>query len=109
MMRTDQLDQLKVLKERLIDVVIVEADPDNWPGQGKLPRALTKEERGDGVWCRRLAAATLALVTQIDRLVVGPEQPPPEFDDLDETIRRAEEEATQALRRLGVHSLGKRA
>lgn len=37
MLRPDQLKSLADLAEKLADVFITEADPENWSGAGKLP------------------------------------------------------------------------
>lgn len=57
-MRPDQLQQLQDLSERLADVFLLEADPDNWSGAGKLPVDMTKDERGDRHWDRKGAMGT---------------------------------------------------
>jgi len=57
-MRPDQLQQLQDLSERLADVFLSEADPDNWSGAGKLPADMTKDERGDRHWDRKGAMGT---------------------------------------------------
>ena len=57
-MRPDQLQQLQDLSERLADVFLLEADPDNWSGAGKLPADMTKDERGDRHWDRKGAMGT---------------------------------------------------
>ena len=57
-MRPDQFQQLQDLSERLADVFLSEADPDNWSGAGKLPADMTKNERGDRHWDRKGAMGT---------------------------------------------------
>ncbi|HEY5850408.1 MAG TPA: hypothetical protein VIT62_06540 [Lysobacter sp.] len=110
-MRPDQIERLHELSQKLFDVVVVEVDPANWSGEGKVPKAMTKDERGDSVWCRKQAAASLALLTRVQALThslstgqpVEPTQPEDGFGEgLDEEIGRAEREASKLLERLGV-------
>lgn len=99
-MRPDQIEQLKILSDKLFEVVIVECDPDNWIGTGKLPRDLTKAERGDAVWCRRQAAASLTLYVQLERLTTSGEPlGPGNGEDMEDLIQEAEREAAELMRR----------
>ena len=43
-MRDEQFDKLRALQEKLVDAVLKEGDPDNWPGSEKLPMELTRDE-----------------------------------------------------------------
>ena len=49
-MHQDYKTRLTALSDKLTDVVLEEADPGNWPGAGKKPSELTKDERGDRYW-----------------------------------------------------------
>ncbi|WP_447885984.1 hypothetical protein [Serratia fonticola] len=42
-MHNDYRTRLTVLSDKLTDVVLDEADPDNWPGAGKEPTKHTKQ------------------------------------------------------------------
>lgn len=100
-MREDQRKRLKQLSENLVEVVLVEADPTQWSGGEKLPKDLTKEERGDRYWCKRNAAATMSIVMKAEALLAHYQDPgkkPPSEDDLDDEIGNAEKEAEQRLR-----------
>ena len=57
-MRPDQLQRLQELSERLADRFLLEADPAEWPGDGKPPAELSQQERGDAYWCKKNAMAT---------------------------------------------------
>jgi len=46
-MHSDYKTRLTALSDKLTDVVLEEADPDNWPGAGKEITKHTKQERGD--------------------------------------------------------------
>lgn len=107
-MRPDQRERLADLSERLAEQAINDADPDNWTGSGKLPQDLTQEERGDAVWCRKLALSTLAVLSSVARLQVeAPAKPPggPQPEDaaaVDAEIAAAEREARRLLDRVVV-------
>ncbi len=105
-MRSDQLEKLETLQEKLADVIIMEADPDNWPGANKAPKEMDREERGDRYWCKKNAAATITLLSKTlslayfrDRL--KPENPPNQNEDdegdLDKEIAAAEKQAGKLL------------
>lgn len=107
-MRPDQYDKLQALSERLTDVVIDEADPDNWPGSGWKPNELTKEQRGDRYWSKKNAVATLSLIGRIHQLTVAirmashagvgdPGAVTESEDGLDAEVAAAEKEATRLL------------
>lgn len=105
-MRADQYDKLKTLSERLTDVVLIEVDPEKWPGGVDLA-TLSRDARGDRYWCKKNAAATLTLLTKIQSLTgmversqSGSTPPQPEVDDeadLDREIRSAEREAARII------------
>lgn len=105
-MRKDQIEALDSLTEKLADVVLSEADPDVWPGKGKQPVELTREERGDRYWCKRNAAATLSLLERVQRTMTDAltADPLPRAasgeSDLDKDISRHEKEAAAMLDRI---------
>lgn len=63
-MREDQRKRIEELQEKLVEVLLLEADPDMWPGDKKTPADLTRDERGDRYWCKKNAAATLSVLTK---------------------------------------------
>ena len=96
-----QRTRLQTLADSLCERVLDDANPANWSGGGKLPRDMTKEERGDDLWCRKQAAAALVLFAGINRLLESDELPPPlDGETEEELIARAEKEATAALERM---------
>lgn len=105
-MRPDQVILLKELAERLADVFIAEAEPDDWPGADTPASEWTKEVRGDRVWVKKGAMATggvlrytLDLLAR-DAPVAGGQPEDGEKDsDLDRQIRDAERRATEAVNR----------
>lgn len=98
-MRDDQRIRLEELSDTLTEVVLEEADPKSWPGEGIPLDAMSKDERGDRYWCKKNAAATLALLTKLhtvlDRAAAG--VPTEEGDDMEDEIRKAEKEAKKRL------------
>lgn len=105
-MRIDQRERLLALAEKLADLVLDEADPDNWSGEGKTLKAQSQLERGDRYWCKKNAAASLALLVRVGGLLEvrdGERQPSGRTDDdakLDNAIDRAERAAANALERI---------
>ena len=110
-MRQDQFEKLLTLSEKIADVVLVDANPEHWTGNGLLPKDLTKQERGDAYWCRKQAMASLSLLMRVHSLVgtvraagdVGPGTTPGEGapdeneGQLDQEIAAAELEAGRLL------------
>lgn len=68
-MREDQIARLRDLEEKLVEVVLEEADPEFWPGAGLPISDMSQQERGDRYWCKKNAAATFALVDRTMSLV----------------------------------------
>lgn len=64
-MRQDQFEALQLLSEKLLDVFITEANPDNWPGKGLSLGAMDSKTRGDLYWVRKTAASVLVLEAKI--------------------------------------------
>jgi hypothetical protein len=102
--RTEQFERMQSLAEKLTDVVIDEANPDEWPGKDTKLIELTRDQRGDRYWCKKNAAATLSLLTKMHSLLGIVEKrnvdPPDEdeHDDLEDEIKAAEKEATKILK-----------
>lgn len=108
-MRPDQIERLKSLSEGLADVVLDEANPENWPGTGKMLDQLTRDERGDRHWCKKNAAATMTLLVKVISItghIQGGTLPKDGTEeDLDKMQAHAEREAVALLERAqaGVH------
>lgn len=91
--------------------MIFDANPEHWTAPGKIAKDLTQQERGDAYWCRKLASASLSVLTKV-LVVTGMAErrlasnaPDPIGDDgdagsLDKEIRRAEREAAKILKRI---------
>jgi hypothetical protein len=105
-MRQDQFERLQSLSERLTDVFLDEANPDQWPGAGMSIAAMDKDTRGDRYWSKKNAAATITLMQRIMQLsdviraARSGDAPDPEADpeiDLEKEIATAEREAERLL------------
>jgi hypothetical protein len=107
-MRNDQFVRLTALSEKLTEVVLTEADPARWPGDGVELKDLTREDRGDRYWCKKNAAATLSLLTRVHVLAnivtraeaqgAGLSDPHEDDEgDLDKMITEAERRAAAIL------------
>lgn len=96
-MREDQAKRLAELQERLLDVFLDEADPDNWSGAGTQPSKMTAKQRGDRHWDKKSAASTMIVLSGVDKLILNTKEAlgrdPFEDDDLDAQISKAEAEA----------------
>lgn len=104
-MRDDQIKRLEELGNELIDVVLEESDPKEWPGAGKPLASLEQQERGDRYWCKKNAGATLVLAMKIHSLVetrTRPDWKPSDKDaeDLEAEQKAAEREAAKVLERI---------
>lgn len=105
-MRPDQIERLNDLSERLADRFLLEADPSEWPGDGKSPADMEQKERGDAYWCKKNAMATggvlrytLDLIDKHARPGGEPEDPSKEAD-LERKIKDAESRALEAANRV---------
>lgn len=101
-MRPDQISRLRELSESLADRFILEADPSEWPGGHKSPADMTKQERGDQHWCKKLAIGTASVL----RYTLELQEPRSDFrpqdeidDSLDRKIKEAEQRAANAVKR----------
>jgi hypothetical protein len=110
--RDDQYLRLQALNEKLIDAVIVEANPDAWPGDPTKLAEMSREVRGDRYWCKKNAAATLSVIMKLtsitgmmERTLRGTAPAPGDPDgddetDLDKEMKAAEREAKTALAKI---------
>ena len=69
-MRADQYEKLQALQEKLVDVFLMEADPDNWAGAGMLLADMNHEQRGSAYWCKKNAVATGGLIQRVSNLTM---------------------------------------
>lgn len=111
-MRDDQRQRLAELSEKLTEVVLEEADPAAWPGQGKTVADMSPDERGDRYWCKKNATASISLLLRVQQVIentpeaLGRGQPlrDPEIDN---EVKRAERQAAELLGKLQAKAHGK--
>jgi len=104
-MRPDQIARLQELSERLADSFILEADPAEWPGNGKPPTELSQEERGNAYWCKKNAMATGGVLRYTLDLLdkeggAGTPDIAAQDANMDRKIRDAERRAAAAVDRV---------
>ena len=110
-MRDDQRARLAALSEKLADVMLEEADPDLWPGAGIPMDEWTRGDRGDRVWMKKNANATMTLLLRVEQLrTVEPGKTPaggeePE-DEEARMIEKAERAAREVLQRAKARASG---
>lgn len=105
-MYEDYRTRLTALSDKLTNVVIEEADPDNWSGSKKPVKELTKDERGDRYWDKKNAAASLTLLIKVHSLIgmqsrgaTGENTDDDDFG-LAQQVAKAEKEATAIIERV---------
>lgn len=67
-MRVDQYERLQALQEKLVDVFLMEADSDNWPGANLTSANMDQQTRGDRYWSKKNAVATGGLIHRVSTL-----------------------------------------
>ncbi|EAQ6129194.1 hypothetical protein AXA88_09025 [Salmonella enterica] len=105
-MYDDYRTRLTNLIDKLTNVVIEEADPDNWSGSKKPVKELTKDERGDRYWDKKNAAASLTLLIKVHSLIgiqsrgaTGENADDDDFG-LAQQVAKAEKEAAAIIERV---------
>jgi len=97
-MTPNQRLRLAELEVKIAEVVLKDADPATWSGNGQLLLDMDPLTRGNAVWCRKTAVQSVALLARVIGLLeVTGNKPPPEEDDTEAAIRRAEKAASKAL------------
>ena len=103
-MRDDQRTRLEELRDKLLETAVVDADPQRWVGAGKAPIEMTQKERGDAYWCRKMAAATVSLLTKVNNIVNTHGAPTSgntkDDGELDGELAAAEREAQAIIERM---------
>lgn len=109
-MTPEQYIKLKALSTKVAEVVLFDADPANWIGNGVAPKDLTKEQRGDAYWCRKLAVSSLSVFGRLINISDtiqdhssrgnGAAEVEPEDDTLDAEIDAAEKAASKLMDKL---------
>ncbi|EAM6080673.1 hypothetical protein CDJ04_07135 [Salmonella enterica] len=106
-MYEDYRTRLTNLSDKLTNVVIEEADPDNWSGSKKPVKELTKDERGDRYWDKKNAAASLTLLIKVCSLIgmqsrgaTGENADDDDDFGLAQQVAKAEKEAAAIIERV---------
>lgn len=103
----NQIEQLKKLSEKMIDVVIAEADPSTWAGANKTLDEMTEQERGDRYWCKKNANQVITTAVKLETLIALCERkntsPNTEVvQNVESKIIQFENAAKKRLERLGI-------
>lgn len=103
-MRQDHIERLAALRDELTETALQDADPSLWVGAGKAPADMTQQERGDAYWCRKMATATVSLLTKVHSLISTHSAPTAgnqkDDGDLDRELAAAEREAQAIIERM---------
>lgn len=103
-MTPEQKLRLEKLRDDLLETAVVDADPRRWVGAGKAPVDMTQKERGDAYWCRKMAAATVSLLTRVNNIASTHSAPsagtPKDEGELDGELAAAEREAQAIIERM---------
>lgn len=109
MMRADQYEKLQALQEKLVDVFLMEADSDNWPGANLTSANMDQQTRGDRYWSKKNAVATGGLIQRVSNLTMkiemanaqpgggGADEINDAESDLDKQVAAAEKEGKRLL------------
>lgn len=68
-MTPEQRDRLKALLEKVADSMLLNLNPDHWPGAGKRAADMKREDRGDLAWVLKIPAQQLTILMQGERLL----------------------------------------
>jgi hypothetical protein len=101
-MRQDQYVRMQALSEEIAEIAIFDMNPKNWAATGIAAKDMTKEQRGDAYWSRKIIIADIAVLTRMAVLknTLSAARSPDDEDEetsLDEEITKAETEAKQLL------------
>ena len=101
----DQLNKLKQLSDRMVAVVIAEADPNTWAGANKKLSEMSEEERGDRYWCKKNANQVITTAVKLETLIAlyerkGSTPNDGKVDDVSEKVIRFEQAAKKRLEKL---------
>lgn len=113
-MRKDQIERLDDLSQRIGEVFLTEADPDNWNGSGIQLRDMDEKTRGNRYWDKKNAIQTGSLLARVldltDRQAGNSDKSvvPLDDSDADKEIRRYEKKAKELIDAIQTGSASKR-
>lgn len=101
----DQLEKLKQLSDRMVGVVIAEADPDTWAGANKTLEEMSEDERGDRYWCKKNANQVITTAVKLETLIAlyerkGGQPKDNKVTALNDKVVQFEQAAKERLERL---------
>lgn len=111
-MRADQYEKLQALQEKLLDVFLMEADSDKWPGANLTSAEMDQQTRGDRYWSKKNAVATGGLIHRVSTLTHkielantgegggGADEVKDEESDVDKQVAAAFKQGKQFLDRI---------
>lgn len=99
-MRPEHKRRLAAVQDKLVEVLLDELDPDEWPGAGLKPSQMDKDTRGDRYWCKKNAGATFALVNLNERMLDGDIRGSGELDEQERLVTRAEKQAEELVKKV---------
>lgn len=101
----NQLDKLKQLSEKMVDVVLSDANPDTWSAAGKKLNDLNTQERGDRYWCGKNANQMITAAVKLETLIAVHERRVTDpsvdvFNDLEGKVLNFENKAKARLQKV---------
>lgn len=101
----EQIEKLKELSNKMVEIVLIEADPDTWPGANITLEQMSKTERGDRYWSKKNANQGITTAVKLETLIALLERRkgevnPKKMDDLEAQVISFEEQAKLRLKKL---------
>lgn len=101
----NQLEKLKQLSDKMVGLVIAEADPDTWAGANKTLNEMSEDERGDRYWCKKNANQVITTAVKLETLIAlyerkGGQPKDNTVTELSDKVVRFEQAAKERLERL---------
>lgn len=101
----DQLEKLKQLSDKMVGLVIAEADPDTWAGANKTLNEMSEDERGDRYWCKKNANQMITTAVKLETLIAlyerkGGQPKDNKVNELSNNVVQFERAAKERLERL---------
>ncbi|WP_294609766.1 hypothetical protein [uncultured Gilliamella sp.] len=101
----NQLEKLKQLSDKMVGIVIAEADPDTWAGANKKLDEMSEDERGDRYWCKKNANQVITTAVKLETLIAlyerkGSQPKDNKVTELSDKVIQFEQAAKERLERL---------
>lgn len=95
-MTPEQRDRLKALLDKVTDSMLLDLNPDYWPGAGKRAAEMRREDRGDLAWVLKIPSQKLVIILQGERLLRDSDTPGASPGGPEVIPEEAYEDATKA-------------